>query len=167
MYKSKVKVKIDDSKFEQFLEKITTDIAKCALESILETGEEIAKSKYAGKGISVYTDANEYNGEIIANGEHVAYLEYGTGVRGKGSYQGELYDDQISFTPTNQPGGNNETITLDGWTYNYRKEALGWTEKDYVGQVAGQQMFDTSEELIDYIEDKNGLAMDIKEKVQL
>lgn len=165
MTKILVKAKIsnkDDLDIQ--LKKLTEYYANKALDLLLENGVDIAKSKYAGNSISVYSEKDGYKGSIIAEGKQVAYLEYGTGIKGKGTYEGNLYSDEISFVPKNQPNNANEVITLDGWTYNYRKDALGWTDYDYKGFEAKAQMFHTSEELRQYI--KSGIVKDL-EKIKI
>ena len=150
------------------------DLADKVLDKVLKKGEEIARKQYdiSDKGtvinkkghevqssITISSSKSGNTGKITSNGTQVAYLEFGTGVNGKkNGYEGELPTQPITFT-TNY-NGEETSVTVPGWTYNYRKEFLGWTEQDWQGMVAQMQMFNTAKELREYI--KTDLAKDIR-----
>ena len=71
----------------------------------------------------------------------MAFSEYGTGVVGKGTYEGELPTQKLEFE---SPSGVQQST--EGWQYNYRKEQ-GQTEMDWTGFRANAQMFKTSRRL--------------------
>ena len=88
----------------------------------------------------------------------IAYREFGTGIKGKGTYDGNLPDQPITFTT--KYNGEDTSVTVPEWTYNYRKDFLHWTEDDWQGIVAQMPMFNTAKELREYI--KTDLAKDIR-----
>lgn len=145
------------------------NIAETATELIADNGEKIAKSEYAGiNSVQVTKDIDENNAVISASGDSVAYIEYGTGLVGQGTYKGDLPTQTLTFESPKDSGKIN---TTQGWEYYYdnpqTKVLGGWFfGRGYSnftrGQVAGNQMFNTAKSLREYI--KTDLAKDIRNK---
>lgn len=145
------------------------NVAETATELIADNGEKIAKSEYAGiNSIQVTKDIDENNAVISASGDSVAYIEYGTGLVGQGTYKGDLPTQTLTFESPKDSGRIN---TTQGWEYYYdnpqTKVLGGWFfGRGYAnftrGQVAGNQMFNTAKSLREYI--KTDLAKDIRNK---
>ena len=105
---------------------------------------DIASAEYEKTGVKpqfIQADISEQGVELMAKGEHLAFSEYGTGVVGSGTYEGELPTQTLKFE---SPQGVEQST--EGWQYNYRKEQ-GQTDKDWTGFVANAQMFKTSRRL--------------------
>ncbi|NCC99908.1 MAG: hypothetical protein EOL95_09465 [Bacteroidia bacterium] len=118
--------------------KLKNDLAN----SIANRGVEIASEKYSGKGVSVNpTPSVDGKSSVVAEGEKISFMEFGTGIVGDGTYAGTLPTQDISFE---SPKGVAQSTK--GWEYNYRKKQ-GKVDKDWVGFVAGAEMFHTSQEL--------------------
>ena len=121
------------------LEKKVADI-ETILEALCKEGEEYARNLYGGSlDVELRHEVHGNYGVIIAQGDKIAYLEYGTGERGRGTYKGNLPTEEISFV-SSQYG----EVTVDGWTYSYAKE-LGFTDKPWVGMVSQAQMWETAQ----------------------
>lgn len=145
------------------------NVAETATELIADNGEKIAKSEYAGiNSVQVTKDIDENNAVISASGDSVAYIEYGTGLVGQGTYKGDLPTQTLTFESPKDSGRIN---TTQGWEYYYdnpqTKVLGGWFfGRGYAnftrGQVAGNQMFNTAKSLREYI--KTDLAKDIRNK---
>lgn len=145
------------------------NIAETATELIADNGEKIAKSEYAGiNSVQVIKDIDGNSAVISANGDSVAYIEYGTGLVGQGTYKGDLPTQTLTFESPKDSGRIN---TTQGWEYYYdnpRTKVLGgwFFGRGYSnftrGQVAGNQMFNTAKSLREYI--KTDLAKDIRNK---
>ncbi len=150
----------DLGRFANKLYKIgTNNLANTTTELLADKGKEIAREQYKGTTISVDSIVNNNTATIIANGKQVAYLEYGTGLIGKGTYKGNLPTNGVPIT------GN--------WEYYYdsphkviENGKQGWylgkifTE----GRVAGNQMFNTAKSLREYV--RNGeLSSNLKRKL--
>lgn len=107
-------------------------------------GVQTAREEYSASGVSptsLRAETREGGVDIVATGEHLAFSEYGTGVVGKGTYEGELPTQKLEFE---SPSGVQQST--EGWQYNYRKEQ-GQTEMDWTGFRANAQMFKTSRRL--------------------
>ena len=145
------------------------NVAETATELIADNGEKIAKSEYAGiNSVQVIKDIDGNSAVISANGDSVAYIEYGTGLVGQGTYKGDLPTQTLTFESPKDSGRIN---TTQGWEYYYdnpRTKVLGgwFFGRGYSnftrGQVAGNQMFNTAKSLREYI--KTDLAKDIRDK---
>lgn len=125
-----------------------------------EEGKKILNFEYSqsiGSGLITVDTQYENNGkaEIIASGDKVAYIEFGVGEYAKGTYQGELPTQPITFE---SPEG--KTHTTQGWEYYYPNKDTkvsyggqhGWmlnNGKFETGHVAGNQMFYTMKSLED------------------
>lgn len=119
--------------------------AEVVLRRLCEAGMAYAKNLYGDNSISVtYSIDGNGNGSIIANGERIAYLEYGTGEQGRGSYEGNLPTQDISFYSTRL----GQDVTVDGWTYSYAHEFDSSLPK-WKGSTAKAQMWTTARWLRD------------------
>ena len=165
---SKVVRRNDLNRFYGKLQNIR-NVAETATELIADNGEKIAKSEYAGiNSVQVIKDIDENSAVISASGDSVAYIEYGTGLVGQGTYKGDLPTRTLTFESPKDSGRIN---TTQGWEYYYdnpqTKVLGGWFfGRGYSnftrGQVAGNQMFNTAKSLREYI--KTDLAKDIRNK---
>lgn len=107
-------------------------------------GVETAREQYSASGVTpedLRAEVRDNGVDIVATGEHLAFSEYGTGVVGSGTYEGELPTQTLKFE---SPQGAEQST--EGWQYNYRKEQ-GQTERDWTGFRANAQMFKTSRRL--------------------
>lgn len=151
------------------------NIAETATELIADNGEKIAKSEYAGiNSVQVIKDIDGNSAVISANGDSVAYIEYGTGLVGQGTYKGDLPTQTLTFESPKRKAGDTRpprVNTTHGWEYYYdnpeTKVLGGWFfGRGYSnftrGQVAGNQMFNAAKSLREYI--KTDLAKDIRNK---
>ena len=136
--------------------------------AVAERGAEIAKAKYGGKPVTVTTkNLGGGKAQIIASGNSVAFFEYGTGVEGEGTYEGQLPTEPISFE-----SGGEQRQTM-GWEYYYdnpdtkvtRNGQQGWllNKAFVVGRKAEAQMWKTATELVDN-EAANAIKNYLKEK---
>lgn len=93
---------------------------------------------------------------IIASGSQISFIEFGTGVRGQGSYDGELPTEDISFTSRGQEW------TMPGWVYNYYATFIRG-EKDFQGFAAKAPVWKTATKLANE-EAANAIKNYLKEK---
>lgn len=138
------------------------DLAEKVAEKVTSKGTEIAQRNWGG-GVSIEVRGDKLTKSIVVvdqDKKHptIAYREFGTGIKGKGTYEGNLPDQPITFTT--KYNGEDTSVTVPEWTYNYRKDFLHWTEDDWQGIVAQMPMFNTAKELREYI--KTDLAKDIR-----
>ena len=128
-----------------------TDLKNDVANAIAERGVEIAKTNYGSESIQV-TSQFIGNGRaiILAKGDQIGYLEFGTGIAGKGKYPDEtkLPKEKLIFK------SRGETQSTDGWEYNYFKEQKvkqGVPNADLIKDVTGRppqaQMFYTGQKL--------------------
>ena len=157
-------VKNDLQRFADKLKnyKAKGDLAEKVAEKVTNKGVEIAQKNWGG-GVSIEVRDNKLTKSIVVideDKEHptIAYREFGTGIKGKGTYEGNLPDKPITFTT--KYNGEDTSVTVLEWVYNYRKDHLHWTEQDWQGMVAQMPMFNTAKELREYI--KTELAKDIR-----
>lgn len=109
---------------------------------LCQIGSDYARGLYAGSENILLEWRIEGNvGVIIANGDKIAYLEYGTGEKGRGSYLGKLPTEQISFYSNKY---QEDIVLPNGWTYSYAKE-LGLTDVAWGGIEAKAQMWKTAQ----------------------
>lgn len=124
------------------------------VELVGDIGVEIATDEYQGKINDIISIDSSNGAKIVAKGEKIAYMEFGTGVTGRNTYDGTLPTQKLVFE---SPKGVRQST--EGWQYNYRKEQ-GQTEKDFRGHVAEAQMFKTSQRL------RTELPSKIKQKIK-
>ena len=112
------------------------------LRKICEAGIQYAKQLYNTEKIELYYEIKENFAVITAKGDEVAYIEFGTGEAGRGSYEGELPDEKLEFFSNRL----NRDVSLDGWTYSYANE-IDDNQPFWVGFSAKAQMWKTSQYL--------------------
>lgn len=136
-------------KLQKYKKITATDIAL----AVAEKGKDLAQEKYGGASVVVTAETlGEGKARISAKGKGVAFLEYGTGRVGEGTYKGKLPTQPITF----ESGG--ETHTTEGWEYYYDNPKTkvtqngqeGWIANKtfFTGQAAQAQMWKTANELI-------------------
>ena len=163
-------IKVTKNGLEKFKAKLevrtTEDFSDVVANAIADEGELIAKTKYMGTNVEVLGHSEAVNGEtsIIARGNQIAYMEFGTGLIGDGTYpdKSKLPKEPITFESPKPRGGrksNPENIhTTNGWEYYYDNPKTkvgdsGWYYQGKLtkGQPAQAQMFYTAKELRDKI----------------
>lgn len=114
-----------------------------ALAQICEAAQAFAEKKYANHGhssIDVTYTVTENKGTIYANGEAVAFFEFGTGEYARGTYAGKLPDSDVPIT--------------GGWEYYYESDFKAtvngtkgwWLGHSFVkGNPAEAEMWETSQ----------------------
>lgn len=146
----------------------TRKIANEIVDELAIRGAEIARREYGSvEGVNVYSETTgNGSSRIIAQGEKVAYIEFGTGIVGKNSKYPKKHLPKETLTFESPKG---EMQTTSGWEYYYNNPrtkrkvtdeegnilSQGWWHKfegedeaTYVtGQEAGKQMYKTSQEL--------------------
>lgn len=154
-------IKNDLNKFLKSLSKSGKSIKPNEIADIVgDVGINIARQEYAITGITPNEIRKEINGnqvEIVAVGEHLAFMEFGTGVLGEGTYSGDLPEKSVKLQFESPKGIQQST---DGWVYNYRKKQNpDKVEKDWKGMPAKAQMFNSSQRLSEQLgeEIKNNL----------
>lgn len=120
-------------------------------DTVAEIGEEIANEEYLKtnfKPNSITAIKRNDGINVVATGEKIAYVEYGTGLVGQGTYLGKLPTETLTFE---SPKGYKQST--QGWEYYYdnpRTKVLGgWFygtgHKQFTrGQPAQAQMFYTA-----------------------
>ncbi len=111
--------------------------------AIAEYGRDYAQTLYSGESIMVSAE-NIGNGraKITATGNQVAFLEYGIGTSGEGSYPGKLPNQPITFINRRK-----QAQTVDEWLYNYYQKTIDEKAKPVEGFTAKAQMWNTVEEI--------------------
>lgn len=102
----------------------TKKMQKQTVDSIVDGAEKIIKSAYAGTNVSVFTERNDNGAIIYAKDEGIAFDEFGTGFYAKGTYEGELPKETLTFSSAKKQHSTN------GWEYYYpnadtKKERYG------------------------------------------
>ncbi len=143
-----------------------------ALELLVDKGMENAKYEYGGTHFEVESEVDNNKARIIASGSGIAYDEYGTGLVGEGTYEGELPTQTLTFESPKRKSWDSRPPrinTTHGWEYYYdnpeTKMSGGWFTVfgGFVrGQVASMRMYRTAKSLKEYVH--NGLAKDIRSK---
>lgn len=141
-------VKVDLSGLNNFKKRLQNINSQTLMTKILNAmciaGKEKAESLYGSGSVTLSYEISGNIGSIIANGEKVAYLEYGTGIRGEQSnYEGNLPTQAITFD--SKQYGN---VTTNGWTYYYAYQQ-GLSQKQWSGRTAQSQMWQTARYLQD------------------
>ena len=136
------------SDFEKSLRKMQTgDLANRVATALAEEGATIARDEYSFTGVTDVSIYYENNGDgtakIIAEGPGLNYIEFGTGIKGKGTYPDEskLPSETLTFI------SHGDLQTTEGWEYNYYKEQNKNKNpdlKDWTGFPAMAQMFNTA-----------------------
>lgn len=134
-------------RFQTKLEKLSIpQLSNDLANSIAEEGSRIAKEQYAGTAVFVQAvEASNGEASVVATGDQINYMEFGTGIVGKGTYQGELPTRDFTFE---SPKGSPQVT--HGWEYNYpnakTKRNDGWFYNGEFtqGHIAEMQMFNTA-----------------------
>ena len=141
-------IKINDKglkRFENNLKSNFSDLKDEVALALAERGVEIAKSKYSSESIQVSAELiSNGHAVVIAKGDQIGYLEFGTGIQGEGKYpdQTKLPTETLEFeSPKGVPR------KTQGWVYNYMKKLYHPENKDVVGRPPQAQMFYTAQEL--------------------
>lgn len=134
--------------FKKRLENISTQtLAEKIVKALCEYGANYAQGMYGSESITVIAEnMSSVGGSIIAKdskGEKatIGYLEFGTGVRGEGSYEGTLPTQNINFVSPSYG-----QITTNGWQYYYAYQQ-GLSQKQWQGSQAKAQMWNTAKYL--------------------
>lgn len=106
----------------------TKNLQKQTIDSIVDTAESIIKSAYAGTNVSVITERNDNTAIIYAKDKAIAFDEFGTGFYAKGTYEGELPKETLTFSSARKQH------STSGWEYYYpnfdtkriRDGKIGW-----------------------------------------
>lgn len=119
-------------------------LAQMILTKVCKAGTEYAKGLYSSDNhIELkYELVSDKTAKIIASGEQIAYLEFGTGERGRGTYQGRLPDQTIEFYSNRLQ----QDVTLNGWVYSYAHE-IDNNQSMWGGFSAQAQMWRTAQYL--------------------
>ena len=144
-------VKVDLSGLENFKKRLaninTQSLAEKIVIAFCNKGSEYAQTLYSGESITVQPQNISGNrGSIVAidsKGEKatIGYLEFGTGVKGEGSYKGTLPTQNINFVSPSYG-----QITTNGWQYYYAYQQ-GLSQKQWQGSQAKAQMWNTAKYL--------------------
>lgn len=134
------------------------------IDKVQEFGEKVAREEYEGTKVVISSITDESSVTIKAEGKGIAYMEFGTGRIGDGTYEGQLPTEPLTFE---SPKGNipKDIHTTQGWEYDYdnpkTKIMGGWFYGGTftMGQPAQAQMFNTAERL------KKELAVEVGEKI--
>ena len=149
-----MEIKVDKNALNNFIAKLKniSYVDKIA-DELANEGLEIAQREYGNYNVDLSIE-NEGEGQrtIVASGEGLSYIEFGTGLVGQGTYKGNLPTEIRTFeSPKNRkPPAMQST---QGWEYNYKndltKRGNGWYyNKEFTtGKIAQAQMFNTATEL--------------------
>ena len=138
--------------FEKKIAKYSNSSNNNIYKEVGKAGVEIAREEYGKHKVELAFEVLG-NGvvRITATRKGLAYLEYGTGLVGKGTYKGSLPTQTLTFE---SPKNSGDYHTTQGWEYFYdnpkTKDRGGWwiNEKVFTrGRVAGNQMFNTADRL--------------------
>lgn len=137
----------------QKLSSINSNFTSEVANEIARRGQEIAMSEYASvDGVNVYYE-NLGGGisRVVADGEQVAYIEFGTGRVGEGSYpdthlpqQGVPLTGDWKYYYPSQYKRKSKSTGEEGWFHKFEGDEKARFLK---GQKAGMQMYKTSQRL--------------------
>ena len=109
---------------------------------ICNTAINYAYSLYNDIGsITIHSEISNGRAVIYAQGDQIAYLEFGTGETGNHTYQGNLPEKTIEFY--SQKFGKDIVLEY-GWTYSYANK-IDETQSLWVGFEAQAQMWKTAQ----------------------
>lgn len=156
----------------RFMNRLNKSKNKLNEDRIFESAESIAiktmTEEYEKSSVDPDAITSDINGnvlEITAVGEKLPFSEFGTGMTGYGTYDGDLPKQTLTFE---SPEG--EQQSTQGWKYFYDNEKTkdyargGWYlgKRFTTGQVAEAQVFKTARRL--ETELASGLKEEIKKK---
>lgn len=138
--------------FRQKLQKYSNfaDYTAKLISAIVDRGVEIAKEEYAGVAdVKIDYDITPLGGKIIAIGDQIAYLEFGTGEYAKGTYEGKLPTEGVPITGKWDYYYDNPLYkrTVDGEKGWFTKKKVEGVLTFEIGQKAGNQMYRVSKRL--------------------
>lgn len=124
-------------------------------DAVAEQGRDIAMEIYGGHPVTVSIEKSGAGGrKVVAVGEGLSFMEFGTGLVGWKDQLSNYYDRQL---PTDTIWFESRTANppkTEGWVYNYdnpitKPDRKGWFfgGKYTQGQPAQAQMFRTAERL--------------------
>ena len=130
---------ISSETISKILSKILNRIAKISIEYA---------QRFFNKGtVEFYPEYYKNGVRIFAEGDEIAYVEFGTGELGNGSYEGQLPENQISFYSSRF----GRDIVLDyGWTYSYANK-IDETKPTWEGFEAQAPMWKTAQHMREVI----------------
>ena len=150
-------------KFATINSNFTTEVA----DEIARRGQEIAISEYTGlNGVNVsYETIGGGKSRVVAQGEQIAYIEFGTGRVGEQSKyptdklpkEGVPITGQWEYYYPSQYKRTSKTTGDEGWYHKFEGDDKARFTK---GQSAGMQMYRTSQRL------KNEMASIVKNKLK-
>ena len=155
-FKSKIQ------KFASINSKLKNELA----DDIAMRGEQIATSEYAGvSGVIVSRETlGGGKSRVVAYGDQVSYIEFGTGRVGEGTYpsthlpkQGVPITGEWQYYYPSQYKRTSKTTGDEGWYHRFEGEEKARFVK---GQPSGMQMYRTSQRL------RNEMANIVKNKIK-
>lgn len=150
-------------KFATINSNFTTEVA----DEIARRGQEIAISEYSGiEGVNVSRETMGGGvSRVVAQGEQIAYIEFGTGRVGQQSKypneklpkEGVPITGQWEYYYPSQYKRASKTTGEEGWYHKFEGDDKARFTK---GQSAGMQMYRTSQRL------RNEIANIVKNKIK-
>lgn len=130
---------------ESLDEVLSEETSNQIAQEIADVGASIASTLYFGKDVSVSSSTAEGgHAEVVADGDQVAYIEFGTGEYAKGTYPGQLPQSGVPITGNWQHYYDNPKTKR---TSKSGRKGWFYQKKFYVGNTAGAQMWNTAREL--------------------
>lgn len=128
---------------------------------IVQKGVEYAQKEYSGsKHTKIEGEVKDTKGTITASRKGIAYIEYGTGLVGKGTYpQENLPKSGVPIT------GNWEYFYLPSKSKNVEEGTWTFGGTTTRGRVAGMQMYRTAKSLENYIK-QGELVEDLRKEIR-
>ena len=149
------------------VEEYAKEYAKEVAEEVAKRGEQIAREEYAGLSKVNVTHETIGSGmsRVVAQGEQIAYIEFGTGRVGEQSKyptdklpkEGVPITGQWEYYYPSQYKRTSKTTGDEGWYHKFEGDDKALFTK---GQSAGMQMYRTSQRL------KNEMASIVKNKLK-
>ena len=147
-------ISITKNKLPRFKQRVNNfaNMADELAETLVQEAMEIADIHYGNSGalyLLYYEKERDGVYKLIAEGEQIAYLEFGTGILGEGKYPDpNKLPPESMILRFKSHGHTQETA---GWVYNYYKKKEenrnNPNVKDWQGAEPGAQMFKTAKEL--------------------
>lgn len=127
--------------------KINQSMIDNILLKIANTSINYAYKLYNSEKVSLYSELSSNKVRIFAEGDEIAYIEFGTGERGQGSYKGNLPENQLTFYSSRF----GKDIVLEyGWTYSYANK-IDETQPTWSGFESQAQMWKTVQHMREII----------------
>lgn len=133
------------------------DLGTKVVDLLVDRGVQEANVQYNETHFEVTSEKDEAKGTIIASGKGIAYDEYGTGLVGDGTYEGETPQSGVPITGKWDYYYDSPHKILGGWFFG--KDYKSFTR----GKVASMRMFNTAKSLREYVQ-SGELAKDIRSK---